>query len=78
MERDTGTPLPTAEAISELRFLIEYAYGAGYKPKGYDPLEVVEKALENAREFVADNWRHEEGLKTALCDLGADPTTVWK
>lgn len=74
MSGDTGTPLPTAEAMKHIRDLVEYAYQRGYHEIGYDPVLVVAKALENAREFVEDNWPYEnnEGLAVALCDLGKE------
>ena len=72
LKRDTGTPLPTAEALRDIRNLVDYAYENGYHEHGYDPVKVIEKALENAREFVAANWRYpnNEGLAVALSDLG--------
>jgi hypothetical protein len=72
LNRDTGTPLPTAEALRDIHSLCEYAYEQGYHEMGYDPVKIIEKALENAREFVAANWRYpnNEGLATALADLG--------
>lgn len=73
LNRDTGTPLPTAEALRDIRNLVDFAYEHGYHEHGYDPVKVIEKALENAREFVTGKWPYpnNEGLAVALSDLGA-------
>jgi hypothetical protein len=52
------TPMPTAEALRDVKSLCEFAYAHGYHEHGYNPVEVIEQAMEHARGFVREKWRH--------------------